>query len=136
LATPEVVLSETSRKRVLVVEDSALMRDMIGFALKGVAVDVTKAQNGLEGLERASLEQFDLVLTDVVMPEIGGIEFIRSLRQMPGYGSVPVVIVSTQGARDAIDEGLAAGANDYLTKPFKPQDLVRVIRRHLEGSIR
>jgi two-component system, chemotaxis family, chemotaxis protein CheY len=128
-----VVLNETSRKRVLVVEDSALMRDMIGFALKGVAVEVTKVQNGLEGLERASLERFDLVLTDVVMPEIGGIEFIRSLRRIPGYTEVPVVIVSTQGARDAITEGLAAGANDYVTKPFKPQDLVRVIRKHLEG---
>jgi two-component system, chemotaxis family, chemotaxis protein CheY len=127
-------LNGASRKRVLVVEDSALMRDMIGFALKGVPVEVTKARNGLEGLERASLEQFDLVLTDVVMPEIGGIEFIRSLRQMPGYGAVPVVIVSTQGARDAITEGLTAGANDYVTKPFKPQDLVRVIRKHLEET--
>jgi two-component system, chemotaxis family, chemotaxis protein CheY len=126
-------LNGTSRKRVLVVEDSALMQDMIGFALKGVAVEVTKAENGLEGLEKASLERFDLVMTDVVMPEIGGIEFIRSLRRMPGYGEVPVVIVSTQGARDAIDEGLAAGANDYVTKPFKPQDLVRVIRKLLEG---
>lgn len=112
------------------------MQDMISFALRGVPADVDRAQNGLEGLEKAALERFDLILTDVIMPEVGGIELIRSLRQMPQYSAVPIVVVSTQGARDAISNGLAAGANDYLTKPFKPQELVRVVRRHLEEGAR
>lgn len=121
--------------RVLIVEDSPLMRDMLSFALKGVAAEVVRARNGLEGIEQASIGQFDLVLTDVVMPEVGGIELIRRLRQVPRYQAVPIVIVSTQGARDSIAQGLAAGATDYLTKPFRPQDLVRLVRRYAAGGI-
>lgn len=107
------------------------MRDMIAFSLKGLTSNVVKVQNGLEGLERAAVEQFDFVVTDVVMPEVGGIEFIRGLRKLAAYDTVPVVVVSTQSAHDVITAGLAAGATDYLTKPFKPQDLVRLVRRHL-----
>lgn len=119
---------------MLIVDDSALMRDMLSFALKGVAAEVVSARNGLEGMEKAATDRFDVVFTDVVMPEVGGIEFIQNLRQLPRYESVPVVIVSTQSAREMIDQGLSAGATDYLTKPFKPQDLVRVVRRHYRTS--
>lgn len=124
------------RPRILIVEDSPLMRDMMVFALKGMAVDLVKARNGLEGLEQAALGQFDLVLSDVIMPEVGGIEFIRGLRQMPQYASVPIIIVSTQGADEAIAAGMTAGASDYVTKPFKPQELMRAVRRHLGDAIR
>lgn len=124
-------MREDERQKVLVVEDSPLMQDMIGFALKSLRVEVTRARNGLEGLEKVALGKFDLILTDVVMPEIGGIEFIRSLRKMPDCEAVPVVVISTQGAKEAIEAGLAAGANDYMTKPFRPQELARMIRKHL-----
>ncbi len=128
----DVGLNATRQRRILIVDDSPLMLDMMTFALKGMSAEVVRARSGLDALEQAALAPFDLVLTDVVMPGLGGIELIQGLRQLPEYRAVPIVVVSTQGARDAIDAGLAAGANDYLTKPFRPQDLVRTVRRHLE----
>lgn len=109
--------------RVLIVEDSPAMRAFVRAALEEGGLDVTEAANGFEALRLLPRERFDIVVTDINMPDIHGLELISFIRKSDALRSTPVVIVSTEGADRDRDRGLALGANAYLTKPFEPEDL-------------
>ncbi len=116
--------------RVLVVEDSPAMRTFVRAALEeGGLADVTEAANGFEALRLLPREKYDLVVTDINMPDIHGLELIAFMRKTDQHRTTPVIIVSTEGAQRDRDRGMALGANAYLTKPFLPDELRATARK-------
>jgi signal transduction histidine kinase/DNA-binding response OmpR family regulator len=119
------------RGRVLLADDNADLRDHVARLLRP-SFDVTAAADGQAALELALAEQFDLVLTDVMMPRLDGFGLIRALRADPRTRDVPIVVLSARAGEEASVEGLAAGADDYLVKPFSVRDLTARVRANLE----
>lgn len=114
---------------ILVVDDSRVMRDMITACLRASpGLDVTQAASGLEAIERLSLKTFDLMILDLNMPDIGGLEVVEFVRGQDKLRSLPILIVTTRsddGSREAV---LAAGASRYLTKPFTPDAILAEVQ--------
>jgi len=104
--------------RVLIVDDEPGLRQSLGLLLSGAGYEVVSERNGREGLDRALAESFDLLLCDVRMPELDGIEFLRAYQEKGGTGLV--VMMSAYGREDAAIAAMQEGAYDYLPKPFRP----------------
>ena len=116
---------------ILAVDDSASMRQMVAFTLKGAGYNVIEAVDGKDALEKAKSGGADVVLTDVNMPNMDGIELVRQLRQLPKYKFTPMLLLTTESGADKKAQGKAAGATGWLVKPFDPRKLVDVIRKVL-----
>lgn len=116
-------------KTILAVDDSASIRQMVGFTLKGAGYEVVEAIDGQDGLEKAKSRQANLVLTDHNMPRIDGITLIKSLRQMPQYSGVPILVLTTESSDEMKAKGRAAGATGWLVKPFDPRRLLEIVRK-------
>jgi len=116
-------------KSILAIDDSASIRQMVGFTLKSSGYEVSDAADGLDGLEKAKARAFDLILTDQNMPRMDGLTLIRTLREMPQYKSVPILMLTTESSDTMKQQGRAAGATGWLVKPFDPQKLVEVVRK-------
>ena len=115
-------------QRILIVEDSATMRSLLASALTdlGTSVEVTEAASGFEALRLLPREPFDLILTDINMPDINGLELLSFVKRNAAYRGIPLIIVSTEGSERDREKGLGLGADVYLVKPFEPDDLRRV----------
>lgn len=114
---------------ILVVDDSAAMRSLLVATLETLGqVRIVQAANGFEALRVLPREKVDLVLTDINMPDINGLELLSFIRSNPLYRELPVIIISTEGSRKDIDRGLSLGANEYLVKPFIPQKLLELVQ--------
>ncbi|MGH9372046.1 MAG: response regulator [Vicinamibacterales bacterium] len=110
--------------RFLIVDDSTTMRRIIINTLNRLGyADVVEAGNGREGLERLGDGPVDVILTDWNMPEMGGIDFVRHVRATPAIRNVPVLMVTTNAAKDDIVQALKAGVNSYVVKPFTPDTM-------------
>lgn len=108
------------------------MRSLIAAALdQHLEVNVYEAENGFSALKLIPDNEFQLILTDINMPDINGLELISFLRQHPVYKQVPILIISTESADEDRRRGLAIGANGYLTKPFTENDLVTLVQQLL-----
>jgi len=116
-------------KTILAVDDSASIRRMVQYTLKGAGYDVIEAADGQEGLERAKQGKVNLVLTDQNMPRMDGLTLIRSLRELPDYQSVPILVLTTESSAEMKAQGRAAGATGWLVKPFAPKGLVDVVKK-------
>lgn len=116
-------------KTILAVDDSGSLRQMLVFSLKASGYQVVEAVDGKDGLEKAKLQPFDLVLTDQNMPNMDGLTLIRSLRAVPSYQKVPILMLTTESSDEMKAKGRAAGANGWLVKPFDPQRLTEVVRK-------
>lgn len=116
-------------KSILAVDDSGSLRQMVVFSLSAAGYQVTEAVDGQDGLEKAKTQAFDLVLTDQNMPRMDGLTFIRSLRAIPSYQRVPILMLTTESSDDMKSKGRAAGANGWLVKPFDPQRLTEVVKK-------
>ena len=116
---------------ILAVDDSASMRQMVAFTLKGAGYDVIEAGDGQEALTLARSKKVNLVLTDVNMPKMDGIALIRALRGLPDYKFTPMLMLTTESAADKKQEGKAAGATGWLVKPFNPDQLLATIKKVL-----
>ena len=116
-------------KTILAVDDSGSLRQMLAFALRSAGYVVTEAVDGNDGYQRARREQFNLVLTDQNMPGMDGLSLIRSLRALPAYRPVPILMLTTESGEEIKQRGRAAGANGWLVKPFDPQRLLEVVRK-------
>lgn len=115
-------------KSFLVIDDSATMRQLIVMTLKKMGcTSIAEADNGKVGLAKLEATVPDIVLTDIDMPEMNGLDFIAQARAK--YSSLPIVILSTHGDESTRDKGLALGANDYLTKPLSGGKLTDVLER-------
>jgi two-component system chemotaxis response regulator CheY len=120
---------------ILVVDDSKVMRDMIVACLRPRAdLSFTQASSGLEAIERLSLQPFDLVVLDLNMPDIGGIEVLEFVRGQGRLRAMPIVVVTTRGDDSTRSRALEAGASRFLTKPFSPDAILREVEALLAGS--
>lgn len=119
-------------KKILVTEDSAAMRGLIVSTLEAMdCYEVVEAGNGFEALRLLPREKVDLVITDINMPDINGLELVNFCRSNPLYQNTPMIIISTEGSERDREKGLALGADAYLVKPFRPEQLQQLVRRLL-----
>lgn len=110
--------------KILVVDDSSTMRRILKMTLGRIGFDdVSEAGDGKEAVEACQKEKYDVVLTDWNMPNMDGLELIVSLRALPEYAKTPIMMVTTEGAKDDVIEALTRGANSYIVKPFTPETL-------------
>lgn len=116
-------------KMVLIVDDSASMRQLVAFALKDAGYDVIAAIHGKDALDKLNGTRIDMAITDLNMPEMNGIEFIKQLRTKPGYKFTPVVMLTTESQESRKQEGRQAGASGWLVKPFTPEQLVEIVKK-------
>ena len=116
---------------ILTVDDSASIRQAIKIALSGEGYAVTEAVNGQDGLDKAAAGGFDLIITDLNMPVMDGLGMIRELRKRPAGAGVPIIFLTTESDDEVKAQAKAAGATGWLTKPFDPETLVRVVKKVL-----
>jgi len=122
-----------SSRSALVVEDSPIMRQIIVSSLASLTnITSFEAANGFEALKMLPQKSFVIILTDINMPDINGLELLSFIKNHPLYRSIPVVIITTEKTEKDRQRGLALGADDYLTKPFRAQELQEIIRRILK----
>lgn len=114
-------------KKILAVDDSGSLRQMLIFSLNNGGYQVVDAVDGVDGLAKAQGTQFDLVLTDQNMPNMDGLSLIRSLRALPAYRQVPILMLTTESSPEMKNKGREAGANGWLVKPFDPERLLEVV---------
>jgi two-component system chemotaxis response regulator CheY len=122
------------KTRVLVIDDSAASREVLCSTLRRAGFQTTEAMEGSEGLWRARQSQFDAILTDVHMPTMDGIEFIRTLRRLPGYTKTPVFVLTSDVSRARFLEGREVGATAWLVKPPNLLALVTAVREALTSA--
>jgi two-component system chemotaxis response regulator CheY len=119
--------------QILVVDDSKVMRDMVVACLRGLeGATFVQAASGLEAIERLSLAHFDAAVLDLNMPDISGIEVLEFVRAQDRLKSLPIIVVTTRGDDDSRAQALAAGASNYMTKPFTPEAIVAAVAALLE----
>ena len=129
------LLQAAPMSAILVVDDSKVMRDMIVACLRAIpGTSFTHASSGLEAIERLSLMRFDVVVLDLNMPDIGGIEVLEFVRGQDVLRSLPILIVTTRGDDQSRDRVLQAGANGFLAKPFTPDSIIAAVRAILPGG--
>ena len=116
-------------KTIMTVDDSASLRQMVSFVLRGGGYEVIEAADGLDALSKLNGQDFDLFLSDINMPKMGGIELTRKLRAMPQYKFVPIVLLTTESHPEKKQEGKAAGATAWIVKPFNPDQLLAVVKK-------
>lgn len=117
-------------KKILAVDDSATMLQTISIALEGIGYQVTTAVNGAEGVEvLKSGEKFNAIITDLNMPKMDGISFISEARKIPAFKFVPIIVLTTESQMQKKDEAKKAGATGWIVKPFKPEQLVTVMKK-------
>lgn len=114
---------------ILIVDDSASMRQLVSFALKDAGYEVIAAINGKDALGKLNGARIGMVITDLNMPEMDGIEFIKQLRSTSGYKFTPVVMLTTESQESKKQEGKQAGASGWIVKPFTPTQLIDIIKR-------
>ncbi len=121
-----------SRPRVLVVEDSATMRGFVTAALEAAGpYAVTQAESGFHALKILPRARYDLIITDINMPDINGLELVRFVRESEAHKGTRLIIISTDGREADRDRGMKLGADAYLTKPFSPEALLDIVRELL-----
>ena len=121
--------------RFLVVEDSPTMRQLISFSLKRFkGCRIIEAVDGVDALKKLQTEKVDMVLTDINMPVMDGLKLVSLIRQNPGTKELPVIIITTEGAQEDRERGLALGANAYISKPIQSSNLMKVIKDLLESE--
>ena len=116
-------------QHILVVEDSPTMRALLTASLEEISgeIKVTEAVNGFEALRALPRNSFDLIVTDINMPDINGLELVSFVKNNPAYREIPLVIVSTEGSDRDLDRGVSLGADAYVVKPFDPADLREIV---------
>ena len=115
--------------KILAVDDSASMRQMVVFTLESAGYDVVEAVDGQQALDVAKNESFDLVLSDINMPVMNGIELVKQLRQLEAYKYTPILMLTTETSSDRKMAGKGAGATGWVVKPFNPDKLLATIKK-------
>ncbi|MBU2515368.1 response regulator [bacterium] len=118
-------------KVILTVDDSASIRQMVSFTLKNEGYSVVEAVDGVDALSKLKQQPADMVLTDLHMPNMNGIDLIKNVRSDPNYKFIPIIFLTTESQAEKKQEGKAAGATGWIVKPFKPEQLVGVVKKVL-----
>jgi two-component system chemotaxis response regulator CheY len=119
-------------KVILTVDDSASMRQMVSFTLKEAGYEVVSAVDGKDALVKLDEKPAHMIITDLNMPNLDGIGLIRQVRANPAYKFVPIILLTTESQTEKKAEGKAAGATGWIVKPFKPEQLLKVIKKVLK----
>jgi two-component system, chemotaxis family, chemotaxis protein CheY len=116
-------------KTIMTVDDSASLRQMVSFVLQEGGYQVVEAVDGLDGLSKLRGQELHLILSDINMPGMDGLEFTRQLRAMTEYKFVPIILLTTESHPEKKQEGKAAGATGWIVKPFNPEQLLAVVKK-------
>ena len=116
-------------KTILIVDDSFSLRRTLAIALKGAGYEVVEACDGLDGLAKLDGRKFNLIISDVNMPNLDGIGFVKQAKAMANYRFTPVIMLTTEGSQEKIAEGKAAGARAWVVKPFQPPALLDAVAK-------
>lgn len=120
-------------KRALTVDDSRTMRDMVSFTLKNAGFEVMEAEDGKDALAKINGQKLDVIITDLNMPNMNGIELIKSLRASADYKFTPILMLTTESDDTKKAEGKNAGATGWIVKPFNPEKLIQVVNKVCGG---
>jgi two-component system chemotaxis response regulator CheY len=115
-------------KRVMAVDDSATVRQVLQMTLEGAGYEVVEAVDGKDALNKLGNITVDMMVTDLNMPNMDGIDLIKQVRQSPGNRFMPIIMLTTESQPEKKQEGKAAGASGWIVKPFKPEQLLAVVR--------
>jgi two-component system chemotaxis response regulator CheY len=114
--------------KLLIVDDSTMLRDMLSYALnEGGYSDVTEAVDGVDGLNKAKSTNYDLIISDVNMPNMDGITMVSEVRKLPQYAKTPILVLTTERSDEMKSKGKAAGATGWIVKPFVPDQLLKAV---------
>jgi two-component system chemotaxis response regulator CheY len=116
-------------KTIMIVDDSASMRRVVGIALKGAGFQVIEGVDGKDALSKLTGQKVHMIISDVNMPVMDGITFLKAVKQMPAYKFTPVIMLTTESEESKKREGQAAGARAWVVKPFQPEQLVDAVQR-------
>ncbi|MFN2607658.1 MAG: response regulator transcription factor [Acidimicrobiales bacterium] len=125
-------MAPPQRTRVLVVDDDPVILELLRINFEIEGFDVVSAADGQEGLERATADQPDVVLSDIMMPRLDGLQLLARLKADPATAGLPVVLLSAKAQTAEVERGLALGADDYVTKPFDPLELLDRVTAAIE----
>lgn len=118
-------------KKVLIVDDAMTIRQLVKFTLTGAGYEVIDAVNGVDALGKLDGQKIEIVISDVNMPQMDGIEFVRQLRTKKGYKFTPVLMLTTESAEDKKNAAKSAGASGWIVKPFVPEQLLSVVNKFI-----
>ncbi len=116
-------------KTILIVDDSASMRLVVGIALKGAGYEVIEGRDGKDALSKLTGQKVHLIISDVNMPVMDGIEFLKAVKQMSTYKFTPIIMLTTESAEEKKRQGQAAGARAWVVKPFQPEQLLGAVQK-------
>jgi len=116
-------------KTILIVDDSASLRQVVGIALRGAGYDVVEACDGKDALTKLDGRKLHLIISDVNMPNMDGISFVKEAKKKPDYRFTPVIMLTTEGSEDMKREGQAAGAKAWVVKPFQPAQMLAAVAK-------
>ena len=116
-------------KTILIVDDSSSVRQVIGITLRGAGYDVVEGCDGVDALRQLDGRKVHLIISDVNMPNMDGITFVKQVKTLPSYKFTPVIMLTTESADDKKREGQAAGARAWVVKPFKPDVLLNAVQK-------
>ncbi|MHB8882174.1 MAG: response regulator [Thermodesulfovibrionales bacterium] len=118
-------------KTIMTVDDSASVRQMVSFTLKQLGHHIVEAANGVDALKKMDLRPIDMLITDINMPELDGISLVKKVRENPAYRFIPIIMLTTESQAEKKQEGKAAGATGWIVKPFRPDQLIAVVKKVL-----
>ena len=116
-------------KTILIVDDSASMRQVVSIALKGAGYVVIEGRDGRDALTKLTGQKVHLIISDVNMPNMDGISFVKAVKQLPAYRFTPIIMLTTESDSAKMNEGRAAGARAWVVKPFQPDQLIDAVQR-------
>ena len=116
-------------KTIMIVDDSTSLRQVVGITLKGAGYEVIEGSDGKDALSKLRGQKVHLVISDVNMPNMDGISFVKALKQMPSYKFTPVIMLTTESQEEKKREGQAAGAKAWMVKPFRPEMLLGAVQK-------
>ena len=114
-------------KTILIVDDSISIRQVVGMTLKANGFEVIEAVDGVDALKKLTGQKVHLIISDVNMPNMDGITFVKEMKQKPAYKFTPVIMLTTEGADEKKREGQAAGAKAWIVKPFRPEQMLQAV---------
>lgn len=116
-------------KTIMIVDDSLSIRQVVGIALKGAGYDVIEAEDGKAALGKLNGQKIHLIISDVNMPNMNGIEFVKAAKQLATYKFTPIIMLTTESGEDKKTQGQAAGAKAWVVKPFQPPQLLNAVAK-------
>lgn len=116
-------------KTIMIVDDSASIRMVVGIALRGAGYEVIEAKDGKDGLDKLTGQKVHLIISDVNMPVMDGITFVKSVKELANYRFTPIIMLTTESDESKKREGQAAGAKAWVVKPFKPEQMLGAVQK-------